>query len=397
MTDFNAKTIAALPVPGTGNKFHWFKDAVVQGKPIPRGLGVVVTASGVRSFALDYRINGIERRYTIGRVSDWSVPMAIERARELRRAIDAGNDPLAARKPVKLVKELSVAELFDQWTASPARKDKSNAGQISSFKNHIIPAIGKVPYRELRKGRIADLHDAITLGSGPVAANRAISYLGAVLSWKAGREDDYTAPSFKGILQGNKEAARERVLKDDEIAKLWPLFEAGGDFGRIARLLLLTGQRKSDVADLTWHDIDLEARTATVPKERYKTGVSQVFALSEPALAILEAIPRRTDGRVFPVLNSRYKQAVDVKAELPHWTLHDLRRTAKTLMQRAGVLPHISERVLGHAQGRIEGTYDHHDYLAEKRHAADALAATLERIVSPPAANVVELRQGAQA
>jgi integrase len=391
MTEFNAKVIAALPVPEKGNKFHWFPDAVVQGKPIPRGLGVTVTAGGVRSFALNYRINAIERRYTIGRVSDWSVPMAIERARELRREIDTGNDPLAARKPVKLVKEPTIAELFDQWAASPARKDKANTGQVSSFKNHIIPAVGKVPYRELRKGRVADLHDAITLGAGPVAANRAVSYLGAVLSWKAGREDDYTAPSFKGILQGNKEAARERVLKDDEIAKLWALFEASGDFGRIARLLLLTGQRKSDVADLTWDDIDLEARTATVPKERYKTGVKHVFALSAPALAILQAIPRRTDGRVFPVLNSRYKQAVDVKAELPHWTLHDVRRTAKTLMQRAGVLPHISERVLCHAQGRIEATYDHHDYLADKRHAADALAATLERIVSPPAANVVTL------
>src|SRR5258708_6958649 len=98
---FNAKEIDVKAVPATGSKFYGFAGAVVQGKPIPRGLGVVVTSNGVRSFVLNYNFKGRERRYTIGRVGEWNVPTAIERARELRQEIERGTDPLAARQEAR--------------------------------------------------------------------------------------------------------------------------------------------------------------------------------------------------------------------------------------------------------------------------------------------------------
>src|SRR5580704_9840606 len=97
MTTLTAQTIADLPAPPTGSKLYWFKGAIVQGRPIPRGLGVRVTAAGARSWILNYGIDGKERRITIGDVASWTVIDAVKRARELRKLIDRGTDPMAER------------------------------------------------------------------------------------------------------------------------------------------------------------------------------------------------------------------------------------------------------------------------------------------------------------
>jgi integrase len=148
----------------------------------------------------------------------------------------------------------------------------------------------------------------------------------------------------------------------------------------------------------------------TIPQERYKTGLELVIPLSDAAQAVLAAMPKigkvglvfTTDGKHPLGGFSKFKRAFDAKvlailrerdpeARLPRWTLHDLRRTARSLMSRAGVPADHAERCLGHAIGGVRGTYDRHEYLAEKRHAFAALAALVERIVNPPADNVMPL------
>ena len=151
----------------------------------------------------------------------------------------------------------------------------------------------------------------------------------------------------------------------------------------------------------------------TIPQERYKTGLELVIPLSDAAQAVLAAMPKigkvglvfTTDGKHPLGGFSKFKRAFDAKvlailregapqAMLPRWTLHDLRRTARSLMSRAGVQADHAERCLGHVIGGVRGTYDRHEYLAEKRHAFAALAALVERIVDPPADNVVPLATG---
>ena len=394
MPSLNIDIIKALPTPAKGSKFHGFTGASAMGLEAPGGFGVVVTAAGTRSFVLNYRIAGRERRYTIGRAGLWPVPKAIKAARELRQQIDRGDDPLVAREPKAAPpKEPTVAELFDTWLA---RRGKASVHQQGMFRRHINPAIGKVPFRQLRKSDVATMADTIADTAGPVAADRALTYLSAVLNWQASREDTWQPPVLRGLKRtSTSERARERVLSADEIRALWPAL--GGPFGQVCKLLLLTGQRRSDITDLRWPEIDLEGRTITISAARYKTRTSHQFALSEPAVAILAAISRRRDDRVFPTLSyTRGKEAIEKLAPLPNWTLHDLRRTAASLMFENGVSLDDVDRVLGHVVRGVNRTYVRGDFLAQKQRAADILAAAIERILNPPDANVIELRQGAQ-
>jgi integrase len=203
------------------------------------------------------------------------------------------------------------------------------------------------------------------------------------------------------------------VLSDDELRVLWPLLSKAGTFGALLKTLLLTAQRRDEVANMAWAEIGVDG-IWTIPAERYKTKRSNHVPLSNAARNVIEA-RRRIDGcdYVFPsraktpfsgfgkrkarldeaILIEMQKHA-DKDAEitlLPNWTLHDLRRTAKTLMARAGVRPDISERVLGHVIAGVEGTYDRHSYEDEKRDALEKLATIIERILNPPSSNVEKL------
>ena len=260
--------------------------------------------------------------------------------------------------------------------------------------------------------------DRIEDEAGPVMADRTRAYFRKALSWYAERDDQFnlTAAFVRVDPRANpKERARTRVLSDEEIRAIWPVLAEAGTFGALVKMLLLTAQRRDEVANMSRKEIG-EGAIWTIPAERYKTKRPNHVPLSKAALAIVEAQPKIEDCEyVFAsraktpfsgfakskaalddaVLATTKKQAQNgAKAEpLPNWTLHDLRRTAKTLMARAGVRPDISERVLGHVIAGVEGTYDRHSYADEKRDALEKLAAMVERIVNPPAANVTALDQ----
>jgi integrase len=203
------------------------------------------------------------------------------------------------------------------------------------------------------------------------------------------------------------------VLSDDELGVIWPLLSEAGTFGALLKTLLLTAQRRDEVANMVRTEIGADG-IWTIPAERYKTKRSNHVPLSNTARAVIEAqaqidgcdyiFPSRTktpfsgfgkskarlDKAVLLYMQKRAKKGAEVDP-LPNWTLHDLRRTAKTLMVRAGVRPDISERVLGHVIAGVEGTYDRHSYADEKRDALEKLAAMIDRILNPPPSNVETL------
>jgi integrase len=197
------------------------------------------------------------------------------------------------------------------------------------------------------------------------------------------------------------ERSRDRVLRDDEIRLAWRAFEkAGWPFGPLAQLLLLTGARRDEVAEMTWQEIDFAAKTWTIAKERTKNGVAHEIALSDTALRVLKNIPRIGDGRglVFTTTNgrtpvsgfSRFKAQIDAamgaEAMAPEkWTLHDLRRTAASGMAGLGVAPHVVEAVLNHRSGTIKGVaavYNRYSYSAEKRRALEAWARNIDAVIN---------------
>jgi len=220
------------------------------------------------------------------------------------------------------------------------------------------------------------------------------------MNWHASRSDEFRSPIVRGMARtSGKERARARILSDDELRAIWRAAEAAtGPFPALVQFLLLTGARRSEAAEIERNE--LSGTDWTLPAGRHKTKFDLVRPLSQAALAVIARLPAigtgemvfTTDGRSPFSGFSKAKRAFDKACGVTGWTLHDLRRTARSLMSRAGVNSDHAERCLGHVLPGVRGTYDRHEYHAEKQRAFEALAAQIERIVNPPGENVVPLR-----
>jgi integrase len=415
----NGDTVKRLPVPSRGNRITYFAGATIQGANAPRGFGVRVTAAGARGFILNYRLRGREYRFTIGAWPDWSVLKAVREARNLRQRVDRGENPLVDRSPSPAIKAVSTVldEFIKRYVRNKDRPLRSADIIESAFNRLVKPRIGKLGIYELRRSHMAEMTDWIEDKAGPVMADKCRAYTRKALAWYAERDDQFnlTAAFVRVKPRANQqERARTRVLSDDEIRLIWPVLGKSGTFGAMVKTLLLTAQRRKEVAHMSRSEIGTDG-IWTIPAERYKTKHPNQVPLSKSALNVIDARPKINGcDYVFPsrestpfsafakskiALDKSVHLAIQQKANgadvspLANWTLHDLRRTAKTLMARAGVRPDISERVLGHVIAGVEGTYDRHSYADEKRDALEKLAAMIERILNPLPSNVETLSE----
>jgi integrase len=410
------ETIRRLPVPSKGNRITYFAGATIQGAIAPRGFGVRVTAAGARAFILNYRLRGREYRFTIGNWPDWSALKAVREARHLRQRVDRGENPLEDRVSSSSV--VTVASVLDDFVVRHVRNKnqplRSADEYESAFDRLVKPHIGKLGIYEVRRSDIIKMLDKIEDENGPVMADRTLAYVRKAFNWYATRDDQFSSPIVRGMARIKpKERARTRVLSDDEIRIIWPVLDDAGTFGALVKMLLLTGQRRDEVASIARSEIGLDGIWA-IPAERYKTKQPNHVPLSRTALEIIERRPKingcdyvfpsraatpfsgfskskaALDRDVLKAMQKQAKKGVEVEP-LQNWTLHDLRRTAKTLIVRAGVRPDISERVLGHVIAGVEGTYDRHSYADEKRDALEKLAAMIERILNPLPSSVTTI------
>jgi integrase len=414
------ETIRRLPVPDTGNRVTYFAGATIQGAKAPRGFGVRVTAAGARAFVLNYRLRGREHRFTIGAWPDWSALKAVREARNLRQRVDRGENPIAGRSPSPAT--VSVSSILDEFVARYVRnpkqplRERTAAEYESAFNRLVKPRIGKLGIYEVRRSHIIKMLDDIEEANGPVAADRTLAYVRKAFNWYATRDDQFNVPVVRGMARVKpKERARTRVLSDDEIRIVWPMLHEVGTFGAFVKTLLLTAQRRDEVAHMSRQEIGSDG-IWTIRAERYKAKRPNFVPLSKATLAVIKAQPKhddcdyvfpsraktpysgyskskaKLDKAVFAAMKKQAKKGAKVEP-IPNWTLHDLRRTAKTLMARAGVRPDISERVLGHVIAGVEGIYDRHSYADEKRGALEKLAAMIERILDPLPSNVETLAE----
>jgi integrase len=257
-----------------------------------------------------------------------------------------------------------------------------------ALNKYVLPEWRQRPFASIRRAEVAKLIDHVVTRHGRRQADLVLAYLRAMMNWFAARSDDYVNPIVRGMGRNGNES-RDRVLSDDEIAALWSL-TGEGPFGGICRMLLLTAQRLNKVVTMEWtHVADGVWKIATEAREKGNAGE---LVLPEMALAIVNAQPRiAREPRVFTgcclpdrkaELDQRMAAALGRPVE--DWRLHDLRRTARTLMARAGVAPHVAEATLGHALRGVEGVYQRHSYVAEKQQALKALAALVAGIVAGP-------------
>jgi integrase len=247
--------------------------------------------------------------------------------------------------------------------------------------------------------------DGKTYG-GPVMADRVLAQLRKLMNWHATRDPDFVSPIVKGMARTKpKDRARTRVLSDDEIHLIW--LHLTGTYGALLKTLFYTAQRVGEVSQMRRSQIGTDS-IWSIPVEASKGKRPQFVPLTVDALSLIQAQPE-IDGSemVFGAPKDPAKQiknwsalkrelddrvtASNAGEPLPNWTQHDIRRTCRTLMSRAGVRPDICERVLGHAIAGVAGVYDRHGYIEEKRQALEALATLLERIVNTNSTNQISL------
>jgi integrase len=283
------------------------------------------------------------------------------------------------------------------------RKQKSWRETERVFLKEVNPAFGQKRVQDVSRSDVIRLLDEVA-ERGPIMANRTLAYIRRFFNWCLERGHLSESPCA-GIKPPGKTRSRERTLSDQELAEVWAAAETiGGLWGPLVKTLLLTAQRRNEVAGMHWSEIDLDQAIWTIPAERAKNKRAHEVPLASAVMATLTALPRfglkssgensahsefvfTTTGRT-PVSGfSKAKalidrqilaarKAADPEAEpLPHWTFHDLRRTATTGMARLGVPPHIADAILNHKEGTIHGVaavYNRYAYLEERRRALEA-------------------------
>jgi integrase len=267
---------------------------------------------------------------------------------------------------------------------------------------HVLPKWRDLEFVAIRRSDVAALLDHVEDNHSPRQADAVLTVVRSIMNWFATRHDDYSVPVVRGMRRQNPHAqARTRILDDAEIRAIWKAAESNGPFGGFVRLLLLTGQRRAKVAAMRWSDVSLDGEW-TIPAEKREKGNAGSIMLPEIAAAIIRVQPHLGDnphvfaGRGDGCINgfSKLKRRFDAKlpADMAPWTIHDLRRSARSLMARAGIRPDIAERVMGHAIAGIEGVYDRHSYRDEKADALQKLASLIATILNPPKGNVRPIR-----
>jgi integrase len=252
--------------------------------------------------------------------------------------------------------------------------------------------------------------DKVKDENGPVAAEHTLVALRRLFNWHAARDDDFLNPIVKGMLT-RQFNPRDRVLDDSELRLIWKVAqEHRNPYDYLIQFILLTATRLSEASDMNRAELNADCTEWLIPAGRYKTKLDHLVPLSRVARDLLAEMPvvgRKgwvfTTAGATPISGfSKYKATFDRRAlelhatPLPNWTTHDLRRTSRTLLARAGINADHAERALGHAIGGIRATYDRHAYAAEKLAAFEALAAQIERIVSGKKASVVTMLRPAR-
>ena len=238
-----------------------------------------------------------------------------------------------------------------------------------------------------------------------MTANRARASLSALYAWWMKFDDTILGNPVKGSHAEEENVARDRALSDAEAAAVW-LAAPDNDFGKVIRLLLLTGCRRSEIGELKWSEVDLAARIITLPEARTKNKNRHVVPLTDQALEILQSQPRRLNnenvfglgahgfagwGRAQDLIR---KGATIAGEPLPRWTIHDTRRTVRTGLGKLGIEPHICEAVINHLPAKLIRNYDTNKYEAQKRSALERWEAHLMvAIAQATGANVTPLRK----
>jgi integrase len=366
------------------------------------GLYLLVQPNNKRSWAVRYRYHGRPCKLTLGSLPPLTLAEARKLATEALHGLARDIDPATVKRHAKQAEterardtiERLAALYLDQHARKKTREVSWKAVE-GTFTREVLPRWGTRLASDISRKDVKELIRAIAKDR-PIMANRAQSHLGRFFKWLV-HEDYVVGSPAVGIERPAKENARERSLSDDEVRVFWKATDTlSGPFGDIYKLLLLSGARRQEVAEMEWRELDLERRVWTLPSQRSKNGLPNMLPLSPLAWDIIERQPHISDY-VFGRARSGFhqvKQKLDAAMQTAEpWVTHDLRRTARSLLGRARVASDIAELCLGHLLVGMRKVYDKHDYIDEKRAAFVALEREIDLIINPQAAEVIPLRR----
>lgn len=343
------------------------------------GLSVRVSESGRKTFSARFRFGVEQKRVTLGTYPRISLATAREKAIDILRQADEGIDPTKKRRTPDMKVE-AVCRDFIRLYAQNRNKSWREAERI--LDREFVGSLGQRDIREIKRHDVLELMDAaIERGSG-YQANRILSHVRKLLNWCVERGFLETSP-IAGMKPPIKEVSRERVLTDDEVVRvLRACRNEVYPFRQIVPMLLATAQRRGELTEMRWSEIDLDEKVWVIPAERAKNGRKHYVPLSTFALEILNEVPRFLDcdyvfttTRETPVSGySKWLRRLLAESETTGWRYHDLRRTAATNLAKLGVQQAVTEKILNHISGIISGVaavYNRHDYADEKRDALE--------------------------
>ena len=374
-----AKTIDALKPQAKRYEVH---DALCP------GFSVRVSPQGQKTFNVKYRYGIRQRRLKLGVYPRISLSDARERAMTALREVDDGIDPHGRRRQLNLRVEAVVEDFIRQY-AKPRNRSWREAERI--LIREFVAMHGQRDIRQVTRADILEMMDRAIERGAAYQANRIHSHLRKLFNWCLDRGKIEASPMI-GTKAPTRERARDRVLAPAEVRRL---IKACRDepypFGPYTLMLLITAQRRGEVANMRWSEIDLKDKVWKIPGERSKNGKPHLVPLSPLALTVLRDIPRFeqcdlvfTTTRTTPISGiTKMVTRLQGASETTNWRLHDLRRTAASEMAKIGVAPHVVEKILNHISGIVSGiaaVYNTYGYDAEKRQALTAWAAFIKKL-----------------
>jgi integrase len=369
------------------------KDVVYWDTGCP-GFGVKVTPQGRKVFIVMYRTLGAGarlRKFTIGPYGRVTLHQARISAQKVFTARLDGRDLAAekrdARKPIVADRVEDLLEAFITQHVSQIR----SARQVSQMLRRELGRWSGRSIHDITKRDVIEIVSSVEQRGTPVAANKTLKAIKTFLRWCVGRAVLDQSPA-EGIPLPTKEVARDRVLSDDELARVIIAARQIGDpYGGIVEMLALTAQRREEVARCVWDEVDLGDRIWTLPAQRTKNAKPHIVHLSDQAIAVLRRVTRQ--GKLILSVSGTYpfqdfnnaKRKLDAMAGVTGWRLHDLRRTCVSGMARLGIAPHIADKILNHQAGTISGVaavYQKHQFLEERKEALERWGAHVSQIVA---------------
>ena len=386
------------------------------------GLTFRVTNEGTGFWVVRYTTNGKRREITLGRYGtkpgELSLVDASAKAAQLKADVKKGIDPLAERKRPDSVKIQTVDDLAADWLKDCEKRLKHPQIPRRVYEKDLAPLFGELALERISPLDIRQAIERIVDSGRPTIANDALMYCKQLFRHGIRLDLISTNPAEAFTVQhaGGVEKSRSRSLSIDELAKVFATFrDNSNQFTRenylALALLLVLGVRKGELIAAKWSEFDIDAQLWNMPEERSKTGVAITVPLAPVVIDWLEELHLRACGSeyVFPnrrtskrfghispdTLNAAVKKLFDQdKLTVDQFTVHDFRRTCRSLLAGAGVPGHVAERCLNHKLKGVEGIYDRYDYLDERREGLQKIADQLTPIISP-VDNVTSFRKGA--